>query len=267
MMLALILSLEKQAHSDPAGVVSKNIAMLKTTIGPPSTPLPSNRDRGTWTIAAYLGTVGTLRSVLTVSQPELGNRLRFDPVAFRSRSFDNPLYYGVRGGYFIARMPWLGVEGEFIHMKVYADPTQKVHASGVWLGSPINRELPLGEIVQQYSLSHGANLILVNVVSRYLVKRAPTSPAGRLLLTGRFGIGPTLPHTESIIDGRRQEQYQLGRVGWQLSGGVELHLWRGLYGWSEYKFTRTQQRGKVFLGEATSLLRSHHGVFGLGWHF
>lgn len=35
----------------------------------------------------------------------------------------------------------------------------------------------------------------------------------------------------------------------------------------EYKFTRTQQRGCVAVGEAESLLRAHHEVFGLSYHF
>ncbi len=35
----------------------------------------------------------------------------------------------------------------------------------------------------------------------------------------------------------------------------------------DYMFTRTQQRGRVAVGEAESLLRAHHGVFGLSYHF
>jgi hypothetical protein len=35
----------------------------------------------------------------------------------------------------------------------------------------------------------------------------------------------------------------------------------------EYKFTRTRQEGKVSMGTAESLLRTHHGVFGVGYYF
>jgi len=229
-------------------------------------PSTATEDRGGWLIAAYLGGARTSASSLTITQPALGSQIKFDDVRFNSRSFDGPLYYGIRGGYFIGRVP-LGVEAEFIHLKVFSDPAQPVRATGAHLGGPINREIRLGEIVQQYSISHGVNLLLFNLAGRYARGRNRDAPAGRLIFTGRFGIGPTIPHTESTIDGQHQEQYELGRIAWQLAGGVELHLWRGLYALGEYKFTRTRQRGKVFSGEAESLLRSHHGIFGLSYHF
>jgi len=134
-------------------------------------------------------------------------------------------------------------------------------------GVTINRELPLGEIVQQYSISHGVNLLLFNVAARYGVGRAPTSPPGRLIFTCRAGVGPSLPHTESNIEGRQQQQYEVGRPAWQVAGGVELKLWRGLYALGEYKFTRTRQEGKIASGSAESLLRTRHGVFGLSYYF
>ena len=59
----------------------------------------------------------------------------------------------------------------------------------------------------------------------------------------------------------------MGRLAWQVAGGIEIKLWRGLYALGEYKFTRTRQRGTIFSGEAESLLRSHHGVFGLSYRF
>jgi len=48
---------------------------------------------------------------------------------------------------------------------------------------------------------------------------------------------------------------------------VEIHLTRGLFLLAEYKFTRSKQKGRVNAGEAESLLRSHHGVIGLSYHF
>jgi hypothetical protein len=197
----------------------------------------------------------------------LGTNIEFDGVRYDGQSFDPPLYYGYRVGYFIPRISLLGVEAEFIHLKVFSDPQQRVQATGTHRGEFINHELPLGEIVQGYSISHGVNLLLFNLVGRYRVRRDSNHPAGRFIFVGRFGIGPTIPHTESSIDGQQQQQYEVGRVAWQLAGGAEIHLWRGLYALGEYKFTRTRQRGKIFAGEAESLLRSHHGIFGLSYHF
>ena len=218
-------------------------------------------------VAAYVGGARTAPSPLNVSQPARGTDLTFEGVSFESRSFDPPVYYGFRGGYFPRRMPSLGAEAEFIHLKVFSNPQQRVRVNGVRRGAPVRGELPLGDIVQQYSISHGVNLLLFNVALRHGVKRNEAAPDGRIILNGRAGAGPTLPHTESSVEGERQEQYELGRLGWQAAGGAEFKLWRGLYALGEYKFTRTRQRGKVFSGTAESLLRTQHGVFGLSYHF
>jgi hypothetical protein len=223
--------------------------------------------RGGWVVAAFVGGARTGASDLRISQPSLGNDLTFERVRFRSRSFEPPLYYGLRGGYFPPRLPFLGVEAEFIHLKVYSNPQQRVRARGSRRGALVDRELALGEVVEQYSISHGVNLLLFNVALRRGVRRDSDSPDGRLIFAARAGVGPTLPHTESSVEGQRQEQYEVGRPAWQAAGGAEFRLRRGLYALGEYKFTRTRQRGEISSGRAESLLRTHHGVFGLSYHF
>jgi hypothetical protein len=168
---------------------------------------------------------------------------------------------------FTGRLPWLGFEAEFVHLKVFTDPDQRVSAMGTHLGEPSNRELRLGEIVQRFSISHGVNLLLFNVVGRYRIKADPQGRRSRVVLKARFGAGPTLPHTESTIDRQQQEQFEVGRLAYQLGGGAEVRLIGGLYALGEYKFTRTRQKGRVFMGEAESLLRSQHGITGLSFHF
>jgi Outer membrane protein beta-barrel domain len=222
----------------------------------------STDDDGGWVVAAYLGGAHTAASDLTISQPTLGTNLTFLDVGLSSQSFSSPLYYGLRGGYFLRRFPFLGFEAEFIHLKVFADPQQQVRVTGLRRNIASNTELRLGEIVQRYSISHGVNLLLFNVAARHRI-----NTQGRLILTARAGLGPTLPHTESVIEGRAQEQYERGRLAWQASGGAEFRLWRRLYALGEYKFTRTRQRGKVALGSAESILRTSHGVFGVSYHF
>jgi opacity protein-like surface antigen len=86
-------------------------------------------------------------------------------------------------------------------------------------------------------------------------------------MVARAGLGPTIPHTESTIEGRHQEQTEWGKVAWQGAAGAEIEIGRGLFALIEYKYTRTNQRGDVFLGESRSLLRSHHAIFGLGYSF
>ena len=165
-------------------------------------------------MAAYVGGAHTLASPVTISQPAVGSSLTFERVRFESRSFNPPLDYGVRGGYFMPSRPSLGIEAEFIHLKLFSNPLQQVHVTGVHNGTLIDSELPLGEIVQRYSISHGVNLLLFNVAVRHGVGRIKDAPSGRLVLTGRVGAWPTLPHTESTVDGRQQEQNEACRMGW-----------------------------------------------------
>ena len=218
-------------------------------------------------ISYYMGSARTQASSLTVSQPALGTNIRFDRVRYRGRSFDGPLYYGIRAGMFTGPFPWLGVEAELVHLKVFTSPDQRVSASGTHLGQPINRELLLGEIVQRFSISHGVNLLLFSFVGRYRVKPDSQGRRSRFIVEARFGAGPAVPHTESTIDKQPQEQFELGRAAFQLGSGAELRLKGGLYALGEYKFTRTRQRGRVFMGEAELLLRSQHGIVGLSYHF
>lgn len=224
----------------------------------------SASDNPRWVIGAYLGGARTGSSTLEISQPSLSNNLRFDKVRFSGRSFEGPLYYGLRTGYFFKR--WLGVEAEFTHLKVFSDSGQQVHVSGTRRGSPIDRTIALGEIVQLYSISHGVNLLLINLAARRGFSR-DGSGRPRLFVAGRAGVGPTIPHTESTIDGNKQEQYELGSIAFQFGGGAELRLAGALFLTGDYKFTRTRQNGKIFSGEAESLLTSNHGAFGLSYHF
>lgn len=227
----------------------------------------TDEERGGWVVAAYLGGARTGNSDLVISQPALGNDLTFRNVELSSRSFDPPLYYGFRGGYFFKRKPFLGLEAEFIHLKVFSDPNQQVRVTGQHRNVAVDRQLLLGEIVQQYSISHGVNLLLFNVAARHQIKRTVTAPQGRVILSARGGLGPTLPHTESRIENQSQEQYEFGRLSWQAAAGAEVQVWKKVYAFGEYKFTRTRQRGKVAAGTAGSLLQTHHGVFGLSYHF
>ena len=244
------------------------LAQVSGAEGRPSESSFAPRDsRREFTISYYLGSARTYSSALTVSQPALATHIRFERVRYRGKSFDGPLYYGIRAGMFSGRFPALGFEAEFVHLKVFTEPDQLVSASGTHLGEPLDRDLPLGEIVQRFSISHGVNLLMFNVVGRYRIGADKHDRRSRFILAARFGAGPTLPHTESAIDNQRQEQFEVGHLAIQLGGGAELRLKGGLYAIADYKFTRTRQKGSVFMGEAESLLRSQHGTFGLSYHF
>ena len=260
------LSPVSEKATDTQRQIEKNQLLPNKKAHKSQTTTSAKKDGG-FVVSAYLGAAKTASIDLRISQPTLNTDLTFENVRLRSRSFESPQYYGLRAGYFFRQVPYIGVEAEFIHLKVYSDPQQTVRVAGVRRGASINREIALGEIVQQYSISHGANFLLFNLAARRGFWRGNNSKRNRLLLTAHAGIGPTIPHTESIVEGQRQEQYELGRLGWQIAAGTEIRFCRGIYALGEYKYTQARQNGKVAVGNAESFLRTHHGIFGLSYHF
>jgi opacity protein-like surface antigen len=81
------------------------------------------------------------------------------------------------------------------------------------------------------------------------------------------GVGPTFPHAESTIGGVQREQYESGGIGAQVTGGLEIGLWRGLGLQGEYKYTWASPEIDIVEGTATIPSRSHHVVGGLTYRF
>ncbi len=218
-----------------------------------------------WTIAAFLGVAGTRSSSLRIDRPASDTALTFDPIDYRGESFTSPVYYGYRVGWILPFAPKLAVEAEFIHLKVFADTSATITVRGVERGRTVNRQQRLDQTVQLFSISHGANFALANLVFR---QPLVTHPKGdRVTVSARAGLGPTVPHAESTIAGAFQEQYELGSLGWQLAAGLEVRLMKGLHAIGEYKLTRTNQQVGVTGGHARTLLRTNHLVFGAGYRF
>ncbi len=218
-----------------------------------------------WVLAAYLGAAHTLTAPLSVVQPAIGTEIRFDRVAYEDRSFNPPVYYGYRLSYFPSPATPIGLEAEMIHLKVYTDTSRITFASGTHRHRTLADTLPISDVVQRFSISHGLNLLLVNVAARRTIL-ARDAGKPRLQVTGRLGAGPTLPHPETTIDGVSHEGYETGALALQASAGLELRLPGGVALGAEYKFTRTSQSITVDRGLARGTFASHHGVFGVAWH-
>jgi opacity protein-like surface antigen len=69
------------------------------------------------------------------------------------------------------------------------------------------------------------------------------------------------------VFGARDEHYESGRIAVQGAGGVEVHLWRGLYATGEYKYTWSDQRFEISQGRASMIAQTHHVIGGLAYHF
>jgi hypothetical protein len=215
-----------------------------------------------WTLAAYLGASQTRATSLTLSQPGLGTSLTLSPVHYDGASFDQRFYYGCRVAFF-PRSRWLGVEGELIHFKVIADTSRTTTAAGTLGGARVDGPRPLGSLVERFDITHGVNLLLVNAVVRREAKTAPGDARPRVALVGRFGLGASFPHPESIINGARFDAYEWGAFSMQAAGGIELRVRGPVYVLGEYKISRTVQDVTIAGGSARTPLVTQHLVAGL----
>jgi hypothetical protein len=126
--------------------------------------------------------------------------------------------------------------------------------------------MPLANVVQRFSMSHGVNLALMNIVVR---EQVPLASRAREHVYGtlRAGVGATIPDTESTVMQQSHQGYQWGRGAYQLASGLEAPV-KGSFGlFAEYKFTWTHQHNAIAGGTADLTLRSHHFVGGARWMF
>ena len=220
-----------------------------------------------WELTGFLGASITPPSDVHVRLAGRDTSLRFSEVDWRTESFESPLYYGVRVGYWLRSRPWLGLGAELIHAKVRANPGQEVAVSGSLQGAALHRIERLGEIVQNLSISHGMNYLFATVALRRRFRSTPQAPEGRWDLVLRGGFGPTLPHAETTILNRTRGEYQYGGLAAQVGAGV---VWwaRPHFGWSgEYKLSYSPVDFDTAEGAARTTLVSHHFITGLGWRW
>jgi hypothetical protein len=210
-------------------------------------------------LAGYLGAAATRRADLHLT---LGNdRVVFESVPFRGRSFQSPVYYGFRAGTYLTRR--FGVEAEFVHLKIYADLDRLVNVSGTLRGEVLGGRVPLRQFAQQFEITHGLNLVLVNAIVRQPLLRSFDPARAPLTLVFRGGAGPTIPRPEVILLGVSGGDYQVGRIAVQGAAGIEARVaWRiGVM--AEYKYTYTPARIDVPGGQAALAVHSQHVVGGI----
>jgi hypothetical protein len=217
-----------------------------------------------WTLGVFLGGARTQDTSIRLTQGPLSTDVVLSPVRYRSDSLEGPVYYAYRVGFF-PRSAWLGIEGEFIHVKVIAETSRPVMMEGVVRGEPIAESRPVGAVLEQFSITHGVNLLLVNVVARRAIHGTHGLPP-RWFFTGRFGVGASVPHPESRIEGATLEQYEWGSVSFQGAAGVELRMTERWYLSGEYKLTHSAQNVSVVGGSARTPLTTHHLAAGVVVH-
>jgi opacity protein-like surface antigen len=220
--------------------------------------------RADWTVGVFIGAARTEETSIRLTQDTLSTDVVLLPVRYRSDSLRMPVYYAYRAAFF-PRSRWLGVEGEFIHLKVIAETARPVAVEGILLGVPISERRSLGSVVERFSISHGVNLVLLNVVARRGIQ-GTSELRPRWSFAARFGAGASVPHAESTIGGASLEQYEWGSMSVQAAAGAELRMTPRLSVSGEYKFTHTSQHVSVANGTAQTSLQTHHIVAGIVAH-
>jgi hypothetical protein len=124
----------------------------------------------------------------------------------------------------------------------------------------------LGELIQQFSISHGTNLLLGNISgSKGLFNTwHDTRPVS---FTGRFGVGVMILHPETEVQGVKKSGYQFGGFAYHADVGLEIPLWRSLSLVSAYKLSQGGASIDVDRGTIDINLTAQHLMLGLGAAF
>ena len=219
-----------------------------------------------WSVAAFTGNASTARGDLRVTSSGDDTAVTLQAVSYDDESFQSPIYYGGRVTRFFRAVPCLGLEGEFVHLKTITRPDAVVQADGRLAGQTVTGPRPLGTVLPRFELSHGLNLILANVVVRFPTRKADAPGGGpRLAMTGRGGVGPTVPHVEARFQNQDEDGYHVGRAAWHAAIGIEVRLWGRLHAVSEVKWTTTRQRLQAAGAGIDGRFRTRHLIAGLSW--
>jgi lipid A oxidase len=197
-----------------------------------------------------------------------GTDLTFHDVSFEGRDFETPPYYGFRALWFPTDASHWGFGGEFFHMKMYAETDDTVRVTGRRDGVPLNDTERIDQTIQSFSLSHGLNYALGDVVYRWMPGRRGEDFLGHLTPYAGIGLGLAIPHVESEVNGSFHEEYQVHGPGVQGLAGVNVALTRHWGLMFEYKFTYANLDSLDIPGgsiEVTPL--NHHLVTGLTFSF
>jgi len=221
-----------------------------------------------WRVELYGGVFFPGKSDLSVRRPVAGDNVTYRDLAWDDRSFEKPIYYGYRIGYFFGDRDRTGIEIELVHTKIYSDPDSYLTASGLIDARPVDGLRRLGDHLQRFDLSHGHNLLLVNFVRRVAPWREENFSPTRPHLVFRVGLGPVISHTESRIEDRFQEGYEIGGVATQAAAGVVMPLGSYFYLPLEYKYSYSWLRElDIVQGKADMNLGGSHLAFGAGVRF
>lgn len=228
-------------------------------------PMPANAE---FSVAFYAGKQLTDNGELRLNQ---GNTaLRFGDVRWDDHSFEPPIFYGGRVGYWFDELPGWGVAVDFTHAKTILVASDTVAVSGSRNGAPVDGPEPISATIRHFELSHGLNMITFNGLHRWFpAGKRDESPLGRLYLYTGLGAGFSVPHVEADIGAARTGGYQAA-AGPVVNGmlGLNYDLYRYLSAILEYKLSYADVQADLNGGGSIAAATvNHQFVFGLAANF
>ena len=223
--------------------------------------------RAEFDLSIFTGVALSQDSDLDLHQTR-GTDLTFHNVSFEGRDFETPPFYGARLLWFPSEESHWGFGAEFFHIKLYAQTGDTAHVTGPRNGVGVDDNEPIDNTLQQFSLSHGLNYALADIVYRWQPGNRGEDFFGHLQPYVGLGLGAAIPHVESEVNGNFHEEYQFHGPGVQGLAGVNVNLtkhWGLLF---EYKFTYANLDSLEIPGgsiEVTPL--THNIVAGLTFSF
>jgi lipid A oxidase len=197
-----------------------------------------------------------------------GTDLTFHDVSFEGRDFEIPPYYGGRALWFPSDESHWGFGAEFIHMKMYAETGDSAHVTGRRNGAPVNGTERIGDTIESFSLSHGLNYALGDVVYRWMPGQRGEDFLGHLTPYAGLGFGAAIPHVESKVNGSFDEEFQVHGPGLQALAGMNVMLSRHWGLMFEYKFTYANLDSLDVPGGSIDVTPlTHHLVTGVTFSF
>jgi hypothetical protein len=213
----------------------------------------------------YTGKSFTLSGDITIRQPTLGNDVTVKDISFDDKSFESPLWYGLRAGYYFEEHPWLGMGIEFFHFKMIADTLDSRPVTGLRNGTRVDTTTRVDSVIQQFQITHGVNYLTFDALFRYpLLEDRERFRHGRIQLYAGLGVGPVITHAENTVDTiKNEEAYEVGGAGIQVFVGVRALLFKHFGLLLEYKFSHSDLEVSVARGTGEVEESTHHLIAGI----
>ncbi|MDD2722947.1 MAG: hypothetical protein PHH59_02850 [Methylovulum sp.] len=220
-------------------------------------------------VAIYAGQSFIDNGDLNLTQGK--TNLNFSDVSWEDNSFEEPVFYGARLGYWFDDAPNWGLSIDFAHLKNYLNYDNNAQINGTDLnGNPVNGVEPISNHIQDFNMSHGVNTLTFNGQYRWFpAGQRDNTLLGRMQLYTGLGAGFSVPHVEAVINGTQTYEYQWG-AGPVINGmmGVNYDLIKYVSAFAEYKLTYVDVEDDLKGGGTINTETVNHQlIFGLAAHF